>query len=72
MKENPFKRAIASHKQTTESVAEEIAPTNEELEPMQETSIAADQQANLLHQQLPENEEDPVKTIWWLLMYILR
>lgn len=41
MKENPFKRAIASHKQTTESVAEEIAPTNEELEPMQETSIAA-------------------------------
>lgn len=39
MKENPFKRAIASHKQTTESVADEIAPTDEELEPMPETSI---------------------------------
>lgn len=41
MKENPFKRAIASHKQNTESVAEEIAPINEELEPLQETSIAS-------------------------------
>jgi hypothetical protein len=41
MKENPFKRAIASHKQTTESVAPEVAPTDEKPEPMQETPIAA-------------------------------
>ena len=39
MKDNPFKKAIASHKQTTESVAPEVAPTSEELEPMPETSI---------------------------------
>lgn len=39
MKENPFKKAIASHKQTTESVAPEVAPTSEELKPMPETSI---------------------------------
>ena len=41
MKENPFKRAIASHKQTAESVAEEVAPTDEKAEPMQETPVAA-------------------------------
>ncbi len=41
MKENPFKKAIASHKQSVESVADEIAPTDEKLELMQETSIAA-------------------------------
>ncbi len=41
MKENPFKRAIASHKQTTESVAEEVAPTDEKLEPMQEITVTA-------------------------------
>ena len=41
MKENPFKRAIASHKQTTESVALEVAPTDEKQEPMQETPVAA-------------------------------
>jgi hypothetical protein len=41
MKENPFKRAIASHKQTTEYVAEEVAPIDEKAEPMQETPVAA-------------------------------
>ena len=41
MKENPFKKAIASHKQTTESVAPEVAPTDEKAEPMQETPVAA-------------------------------
>jgi hypothetical protein len=41
MKENPFKRAIASHKQTSESVAPEVAPTDEELESMPETPVAA-------------------------------
>ncbi len=41
MKENPFKKAIASHKQSVESVADEIAPTDEKAEPMQETPVAA-------------------------------
>ena len=41
MKENPFKKAITSHKQTTESVAPEVAPTDEKAEPMQETPVAA-------------------------------
>jgi hypothetical protein len=41
MKENPFKRAIASHKQTTELVAEEVAPTDEKAKTMQETPVAA-------------------------------
>jgi len=41
MKENPFKRAIASHKQTTESVAPEIAPVDEQRETMPEIPVAA-------------------------------
>ncbi len=41
MKENPFKRAIASHKQTTELVAEEVAPTDEKAKTTQETPVAA-------------------------------
>jgi hypothetical protein len=41
MKENPFKKAIASHKQTTESIAPEVAPTDEKAEPMQETPVAS-------------------------------
>ena len=41
MKESPFKKAIASHKQPTESVAPEVAPTDEKAEPMQETPVAA-------------------------------
>lgn len=41
MKDNPFKKAIASHKQTTESVAPEVAPSYEKSEPMPETPIAS-------------------------------
>jgi len=46
MKENPFKRAIASHKQTTESVAEEIAPTKR-IGTNARDIYCSDQQANL-------------------------
>lgn len=41
MKDNPFKKAIASHKQSSESVTEEIAPTDEKAEAMQEIPVAA-------------------------------
>lgn len=39
MKENPFKKAIASHKQTGESVVEEVAPAGDVQKPMLETPL---------------------------------